>query len=119
MLKRLKLRYKLGIVTNGNRQKQQNKIRLSGLKPLFESIIISGQVGIRKPQRGIFEHALQNIKSTPEQTLFIGDSLENDMAGAANVGMKTCWVSQYLLPNETVVKPDYCIASILDVNSLL
>ena len=88
-------RYPLGIITNGPRDAQHAVISALHLERLFRWRIVSGDttVGIRKPQRGIFELACAMSVSQPAHTWYIGDSLVNDITGAAGAGWRTCWIS--------------------------
>ena len=61
---------------------------LSGLNPYFSNVIISEDVGINKPDRKIFEHAINKASARIEESIMIGDSLEADIRGAQNFGMK-------------------------------
>ena len=88
-------RYPLGIITNGPSDSQHAVIAALHLERFFRRRIVSGDVavGIRKPQRGIFDLACAISASQPEDTWYIGDSLVNDIAGAAGAGWRTCWIS--------------------------
>jgi HAD superfamily hydrolase (TIGR01549 family) len=88
-------RYPLGIITNGPSDSQHAVIAALHLEHFFRWRIVSGDatVGIRKPQKGIFERAVALSASHPEGTWYIGDSLVNDIAGAAGAGWHTCWMS--------------------------
>jgi len=88
-------RHPLGIITNGPSDSQHAVITALHLERFFRWRIVSGDatVGIRKPQRGIFDLACNLSASQPEHTWYIGDSLVNDIAGAAGAGWRTCWIS--------------------------
>src|SRR5690242_15451798 len=88
-------RYPLGIITNGPSDSQHAVIVALHLERFFRWRIVSGDatVGIRKPQRGIFDLARAMSASQPEHTWYIGDSPVNDIAGAAGAGWRTCWIS--------------------------
>jgi FMN phosphatase YigB (HAD superfamily) len=88
-------RHPLGIITNGPSDAQHAVIAALQLERFFRWRIVSGDatVGIRKPQRGIFDLACVTSASQPERTWYIGDSLVNDIAGAAGAGWRTCWIS--------------------------
>ncbi|HEX5440430.1 MAG TPA: HAD family hydrolase [Ktedonobacterales bacterium] len=88
-------RYPLGIITNGPSDAQHAVIAALHLERFFRWRIVSGDptVGIRKPQRGIFDLACDLSASQPERTWYIGDSLVNDIAGAAGAGWRTCWIT--------------------------
>lgn len=87
LLKNLKERYKLHMITNGFREVQRKKMKASGVLPYFEHIIDSESVHVKKPDPKIFKHALELAKVAPQNALMIGDSFEADILGALNVNM--------------------------------
>ena len=82
LLEGLKLNYQLNVITNGFEVVQHHKIKNSGLANYFKNIITAEKVGYKKPNPIIFEYALDQTKTTPENSLMIGDSLEADILGA-------------------------------------
>ena len=82
----------LGIVTNGGSEMQWAKVRYSGLADLVNAVVVSGDLGIRKPDPRIFECALAKINSRAEGTLFVGDNPVADILGASGVGMISAWI---------------------------
>ncbi|AIQ53132.1 HAD family hydrolase [Paenibacillus sp. FSL R7-0331] len=86
--------YILGLVTNGYKDLQDGKIDLLGLRGYFKAIVISGEVGIRKPDPAIYKLALEQLGASAEQTLFIGDHPVNDIWGAGKSGMDTVWLKR-------------------------
>lgn len=85
----LKPKYDLHIITNGFEEIQIKKMRNSGILPYFKCITTSECAGVKKPDPKIFNHALAVANARPENSLMIGDSLEADIYGAKNVGMRT------------------------------
>ena len=71
-LNQIKKRFKVGIITNGSTQRQKAKIFNTNLNRYFETIIISEEVGFSKPDKRIFELALDKLNLQPENTLFVG-----------------------------------------------
>jgi putative hydrolase of the HAD superfamily len=59
-----------------------------GLLPYFDSVLFSSEVGYRKPHPEIFIQALKRLKVEPEESVFIGDKLIEDIGGAKNLGMR-------------------------------
>ena len=118
-LQGLATEYKMAIVSNGRVKKQQQKIAKSGLKPVFQAYIISGERGIRKPQAGIFKQALKQLDSKPEESLFIGDSLENDIKGADMMGIRTCWLNRHKIPEDFPIKPGYHIKTLYEMKQIV
>ena len=82
----------LGIVTNGGSEMQWAKVRYSGLADLVNAVVVSGDLGIRKPDPRIFELALGKIGARAEITLFVGDNPVADILGASGVGMTSAWI---------------------------
>ena len=92
-LRELKRRgYLLGMVTNGNSLLQNTKLDTAGIRDLFDMAVVSDDIGIWKPDKGIFEYAMKQLGVTPEQSLFVGDHPVNDIQGALGAGMHAVWV---------------------------
>jgi putative hydrolase of the HAD superfamily len=84
---------RIGMITNGPAETQSTKIELLGLRPFFDFIIVSGEFGHAKPDRVIFEEAMNLGDASPDEAVFIGDSPEHDMAGAQNAGILAIWMN--------------------------
>jgi len=84
--------YKLYLVTNGIGKIQRSRFEKSALKPYFDGIFISEEMGCAKPEPAYFEHVLREIGSpAKEKCLVIGDSLTSDCDGAVRSGLDICW----------------------------
>ena len=83
----LQEKYKLHLITNGFAEVQWIKIEHSGLKPFFEHIIISEEVGTQKPDKAIFEIAMQRAGTVADECIMIGDNYNTDIVGAKAAGM--------------------------------
>lgn len=84
----LQKKYQLHIISNGFKETTLTKMHLSGLNPYFTQVIISEDVGVNKPNKLIFEHALAKASASKEESIMIGDSLEADIRGAQDFGLK-------------------------------
>ena len=105
-LMELKQHYRLALVTNGAPDLQREKLVASGLGGYFETVVISGEVGIGKPEPGIFLLALERLRVTPQAAVMVGDSLARDIQGAQRAGIKAIWLNrQGVDPSDNVV-PD-------------
>jgi putative hydrolase of the HAD superfamily len=82
---------RLGIVTNGETEFQLKNIHALGLPELVDTILISEQERIKKPEPDIFLRAAERLGTTPSRCLFVGDHPVNDIDGAKRVGMRTAW----------------------------
>ena len=87
--------YKLGIIAN---QKLGTEERLEswGLRQYFEVIAASAEIRYAKPDKEIFEKALELAKCTAAESVMVGDRLDNDIIPAKAIGMKTVWVKNGL-----------------------
>ncbi|MCK8488481.1 HAD family hydrolase [Paenibacillus sp. MBLB2552] len=83
---------RLGIITNGHSHLQHAKIDRLNLRRFFDVIVVSGDVEIRKPDRRIYELALDRLGSLPGETVIVGDHPCNDIWGAAQVGVRGIWL---------------------------
>ena len=83
---------KLGMITNGSSAIQYGKIDKLGLRRRFDHIVVSEEAGVRKPDRRIFDLALNKLNVRAEETVFVGDHPVNDIQGAADAGMHTVWM---------------------------
>lgn len=89
VLKQIKARgYLLGAVTNGVSSLQNTKLDTAGIRELFDVVVVSGDIGIYKPDRRIFDEAARRAGVENSQVLFVGDHPVNDIKGALGAGMK-------------------------------
>ena len=82
---------KLGIITNGSTSMQEQKIRQLGLGELMDEVLISEREGLRKPDRKIFERALERLRVAPTEAWYVGDHPFVDMHGAFEAGLTPVW----------------------------
>lgn len=108
----------LAIITNGSVQLQRTKITASGLDVYFRHIFISAETGFRKPDPLFFNLALQTLNRRPAECLMVGDCLRDDIAGAARLGIATCWISGGRTYTGTK-QPDYHIDSVWNLPEIL
>ena len=103
--------HRLFVATNGPTRQQYNRLEKAGIRRFFEHCFISDEMGVYKPNREYFERCLDIIGLEPEEILMVGDSLYADIEGAANMGMKTCWVNRTGAVNTEEIHPDCEIRS--------
>ena len=118
LLEKLAGRYKLGVVTNGSPAVQRFKLHRSGLAAYFDTVVVSGDVGIVKPNPEPFTSALSQLSLEASQAIMIGNSLKSDISGASALGMRTVWVSH---DDELTAKdpqPDWIVQSVIEVEGL-
>lgn len=96
--------YAMHLITNGFENVQHAKLKYSKLSKYFTHVVTSEGSNAIKPQKEIFEYALQKAKTTNAQSIMIGDNVEADILGAANVGLPTIYVNHInknVLPEAT------------------
>ncbi len=93
-LTELRVDRRLTIVTNGPPDLQREKIEATHLTPYFQSVIVSGEVGMGKPDPRTFALALKEVAVPPDQATMVGDSLSRDIAGAQGAGLKAVWINR-------------------------
>lgn len=96
----LRERYELHIITNGFAEVQFRKIANSKLEPYFKTITNSEMAGAKKPNPIIFEHALEKANAHKNESIMIGDSIDADVIGALDFGMRAIFFN----PNQIEVE---------------
>ena len=92
-LRELSSRYYIGIIANQS-PGTVRRLKAYGLMPYIELVIASAEEGLSKPDPEIFRIALAKSHCRPENTVMIGDRIDNDIVPAKLLGMKTIWIRQ-------------------------
>lgn len=112
--------YRMAIVTNGLTSVQERRIRKSVIAKYFDEIIISEELGVSKPEPGIYEHAVNAMGNfAKKEVLMIGDNLNSDIKGGINYGVDTCWFNPKRMENKTNFIPDYEVFDFTGLRELL
>lgn len=120
VLKTLQESYQLALLTNGAADMQRDKIAGSHLEPYFKTIVISGEVGIGKPDPQIFRLALTPLAAQPSEAVMVGDSLFRDISGAQQTGIKAIWINRCGMNEpEAAIIPDAQITSLTRLPAVL
>ena len=115
----LKQCYRLGLLTNGPTDMQWQKIDSLGIAPLFDVVVVSGDEGVHKPDRHIFDVLLARLGTSPRETLYVGDSHAMDIVGAKRAEMCSVWVNRENERNTQEIRPDAEITEITELRELL
>lgn len=116
MLKKLKdCGFKVALITNGHHSLQYRKIDMLGLRDAFDEIIVSGDVGIDKPDKRIFLVMAKRLGVEAEEMIYVGDHPVNDIEGAAEAGCKTIWMKCKSPLIECKIPPDETVLSVEEV----
>ena len=126
LLERLRARWPLGLVSNFSHSPTALEVlRDAGLERQLDAIAISDRVGIRKPRPEIFRDALAQLGLAPEEAVHVGDDLVADVAGAAELGMRTVWITRRkpepdaLLAAHAGARPSHRIADLAELPAWL
>lgn len=107
----------VGILTNGPRSRQEQKVRALDLGEAVEEIVYAGDLDRRKPHVDPFETMLDGLGVAPDRALYVGDSLGYDVAGAQNAGLAVAWLRGDEDPGE--YGPEYSIDSLDELVGIL
>lgn len=111
--------FKLGLITNGSVRSQCAKIDQVSLRPFFDTIIVSDEVEVKKPDRRIFELALEQLGASARYSWYVGDHPVNDIQGAAAAGLQTVWLSGTTLWTDCAAIPAHTIHKLRDLLTLI
>ncbi len=117
LLDYLKPNYHLHLITNGFQEVQHTKLNGSGLEPFFETLTVSEEVGVKKPNPEIFHYALRKAHATVGESLMIGDEMAVDIDGARAIGMDTVFLN--LKREEVEGKSTFEVYDLLKIKELL
>ncbi len=113
-------RVPLALITNGASDSQRGKLRALGIEHWFDAVVISGEVGIAKPDVSVFGMALDKLAVERENVWHVGDSLTTDVAGSKAAGLVAVWLNRRgLSRSEGHPEPDFEIRSLSDLMVLL
>ncbi|MHC6528813.1 pyrimidine 5'-nucleotidase [Vibrio proteolyticus] len=111
---------RMGIITNGFTELQAIRLERTGMSSYFDHIVISEQVGIAKPDEGIFAHAM-SLMGHPckSKVLMVGDNPHSDILGGMNFGIETCWLNTERVEAVDGIAPSYTVASLHELKDIL
>ena len=89
LLEHLKRRGPVYVLSNGFENLQYRKLRSGKLDKYIDKLILSDDIGVTKPDRRLFDYALQVVNGNPSTTVMIGDNYDADILGAKNAGWRT------------------------------
>jgi HAD superfamily hydrolase (TIGR01509 family) len=121
LLEWLRPKYQLGLISNFDHGPTARRILdRTGMTSFFDLILISDELGQRKPQAAIFEMACQALRIRPHEAIFIGDSPGIDVAGAKGVGMAVIWLNRRGEGLDTSTpRPDHTVSRLEEIKEIL
>jgi len=121
LLDDLRQRYRMAVVSNFDYTPTALAILgAAGIVEHFETIVVSDTVGWRKPAPLIFQQTLDHMGLAPDDTLFVGDRIDIDVAGAQAMGMDSAWINPDAEPIPSGLKPPtYEVRDLADLRPIL
>ncbi|MDQ2753384.1 MAG: YjjG family noncanonical pyrimidine nucleotidase [Bacteroidota bacterium] len=110
--------YGMHLITNGFDAVQHSKLASSKLTQFFTEVITSESSNSLKPNREIFEFAMQRCNATSTECIMIGDNLDADIAGAMNVGLDTVFVNHLCIDFDDYIEPTYTIHHLQELEDI-
>lgn len=84
---------RIGVLTNGSREQQIDKLETTGLMPLVDVVCVSEEIGFAKPDPRAFVALVTRLGMSPSETAFLGDRSDMDVAGARAAGLAAARVA--------------------------
>jgi YjjG family noncanonical pyrimidine nucleotidase len=108
------------LMTNGIKEVQRSRLKLSSIAAYFSHVIISEEVGAAKPDKMIFEIALAKIAEADKRTiLMVGDNLSSDIRGGSDFGLQTCWYNPDQKKSDLPIRPTYQISDLREIITII
>ena len=111
--------YRLALVSNHTTLPQLRKVRRLGFEPFLEAIVTSEEAGVEKPDRRIFELALDKLGLGAAETAFVGDNPAGDIAGAVGAGIATTILTTEYVTSASSDEADHTVTALDDILEVL
>lgn len=120
-LERAREDHSLALVTHGSERAQTAKLERLGIEDAFDATVFCGPTEPcpGKPDPEPFRRAVEALDARPERTLYVGDHLDGDVAGANAAGLRSVWVADGETPDDPEPAPDHVLASMDELSDLL
>lgn len=117
LLTALQGKMKIALVSNGIPAVQHSRLSLSPFPPLLDAVVISGEIGVSKPDRRVADIAMEMLGCTdPAEAILLGDSLTADIACARNAGIDSIWLAK---PGKESPLPTHTVYDLGEATQLL
>lgn len=127
IIKEIKKGYKVGLITNFVYEWIKKAFKVEGIDSLFDVVIVSSKIGVRKPTAEIFYIALKSFFIKPNEAVFVSDNLCGDLICAKGCGIKTIWLNKgiknrWKKKEREIAKlfhPDATVKNLTEITSIL
>lgn len=109
--------YRLGLVSNVSLlpHKLHEDLRRLGIARFFDGVTFSSELGVRKPDPRIFLSTLRKMETPAARSVFVGDRLLDDVAGAQALGMRTILTRQFRQEDPGDIRPDAVVERFAEI----
>jgi FMN phosphatase YigB (HAD superfamily) len=120
-VRRLARRFRLGLLSNFDDAETGREVLFdTGVAGLFEAVIISAEVGLRKPNPLIYQRMLEMLGLEPDEILFVGDTPREDVLGPKQAAMRVAWINKRGEPlRDGIPEPDLMMRDLAELPALL
>ncbi|MCP4535587.1 MAG: noncanonical pyrimidine nucleotidase, YjjG family [Chloroflexi bacterium] len=120
VVKSLVGRVGLMLITNGLKEVQRSRLARSTIADCFSDVVISDEIGVAKPEVGIFQVAFERMRNPKKaDVLIVGDSLTSDIKGGNAYGIDTCWFNPDRLVCDQDVEIQYEIRRLDELRAIV
>lgn len=112
-------RYRLAVLSNGDSSQQRRKLRDTGIEEYFEEVVVSGDIGIHKPDRRVFDEIIGKLGVDHGDAVYVGDNYDADFVGADGAGLVACLIDRELEVEVEFVGDNFKISSLSHLHDLL
>ncbi len=120
LLSYLSKKYPVYTASNASRLQQKTRLESAELAPYLSGMFTSEEIGFQKPAKEFFYSCcLEIVPVLPEEIVMIGDSVDADIIGAKNFGLKTIWFDYYNKNYSELNFTDYRVTSLTEIKNIL
>ncbi|GAB4246416.1 MAG: YjjG family noncanonical pyrimidine nucleotidase [Saprospiraceae bacterium] len=112
--------FRLALITNGLKEVQRPRFANARMEQWFDTIVISDEIGVAKPDKRFFDHAFEQAgQPGVSESLVVGDSLQSDIQGGNSYGVDTAWFNPDNKENLSGHRPKYEVSNYRQLMSLI
>lgn len=120
ILKYISQKYPIYVTSNAPQGQQLLRLEKAGLLQYITDVFTSERMGFNKPDKRFFDMCFDMIPSVlPEEIMIIGDSINADVRGGIENGLKTCWFNYFGEKAHADITPDHTVESLLEIKEIL
>uniref|UniRef100_A0A8C6ULR7 N-acetylneuraminic acid phosphatase n=1 Tax=Neogobius melanostomus TaxID=47308 RepID=A0A8C6ULR7_9GOBI len=120
LLRDLRTKYRLLLLTNGEAQTQREKVEVSSCEEFFDAVVVGGEQEEQKPSISIFRLCFEMLGVQARDCVMVGDSLDTDIEGGLKAAVRaTVWIKTTWATESDSIKPHYTISDVLELPRVL